>query len=166
MNSVKDNIYYYIDKLVKSTTDKYIQLFVFEIKMDLIKYNTLDQFELYLLRKKNYISCNVIKLNVVNNIVDQIKLEKQKICKHSFSHLETNTCEYDLSHCPKKFIDNLELKQNWIDAQTGWSMQCLMCEIKTSDLGIKLGFGIEKNSPDDSDLYKLFEICEKNQWTC
>lgn len=162
MNSVKNNVYYYIDNLVKTNKNKYTQLYIFELKMKLIHFNTLEQFELYLSHELTYISCNLIKLKIVDDICNQIKLEKQKLCRHLFSHLETNLYECDIT-CPKKFINDCDLKQKWVDAQTGWSMSCVTCGIKTSDLGIKIGCG-QENLPDDGDLYKLFEICEINKW--
>lgn len=164
MNSVKNNVYYYIDNLVKITKEKHTQLYIFEIKMKLIHFNTLEQFELYLLREQTHVNNNVLKSHIVNNIFKQIKLEKQEVCRHLFTHLETNSCECNENHCPEKFKNDVNLKQKWIDAQSGWSMLCVICGIKTSDLGIKLGFGIQNDCPDDRDLYKLFEICEINRW--
>lgn len=163
-NCVKNNVYYYIDNLIKTNKEKYMQLYIFEIKMKLIHFGTLEQFESYLSREQTYVNGNIFKTNIVNNIFKQIKLEKQELCQHLFSHLETNSCEYNENLCPDKFKNDIALKQKWVDAQTGWSMSCSRCGIKTSDLGIKLGFGIQNNYPDDGDLYKLFEICEINNW--
>jgi hypothetical protein len=132
--------------------------------MKLIKFEHLSDFELSLFREKTYVSNNVVKINIIDNILNQIKLEKQDVCKHLFTDLKLTTCICDLNECPQHFLCDDELKQRWINAQTGWCMKCKLCGIRTNDLGIKLGFGIDQKFPNDEDMFRLFEMCEINNW--
>lgn len=165
ITTIKNNIYYYIDSIVKSTKNKQNQFYVFEIKMKLVHSATFENFETLLKNELSYVYQNEFKNNLINNILKQITTEKQELCKHIFTDLKINLLECDLENCPQKYKNNEDLKQKWIAAQLGCAMTCIKCNLKTSDIGIKLEIGTNQSSPNEHDLFKLFELCEMNKWS-
>jgi len=144
MNNIKNNVYYYIENLIKSTDDKHNKFYIFEIKMKFIKFNYIEDFEFYLKSEKKYVKFNKFKINLINDIINTIKKEKQKACVHNFSHL-------------KKITNN-----NF--SETEWKMKCVFCKINTNEIGIKIGCDNNNNFPSENDLFKLFELCDINGW--
>lgn len=158
---VKDETYYYIDTLIKDTTNKQFQQYIFEIKMKLIHCDTLQQFESFIDKEYSCVSQNFAKLKYINLIKHFIKTKKKSLCKHFFENLQIDTSKIDENLCHFEFENK---KEELFDSQQGWFLTCSKCNITTNELGIKLGFDTNTKFPNYDDFFHFLTIAEQNGW--
>jgi hypothetical protein len=158
---IKNNIYYYIDNLVRNCKNKTKQYEIWQLKMKLIYCKTLNEFEYILLQQRSYCvmpsnaNCTPAldlssKLNTINNILNKIK---QTQCKHTFYKM---TCVTDED---TKRVDDDNVLEEWI-------FTCSQCECTTKQLEIQLpGDQNSLNFPSEESFIKFCEICRIQDWT-